>query len=99
MLKNKFKKALFGGFLSIAVISSSTIANAETKLTAGIPMPADSIWGEMFSKYIDAVKDVSGGELDIRIVGPESIPANEQIQALRSGMIDILSTYPGAYRS
>jgi hypothetical protein len=59
MLKNKFKKALFGGFLSIAVISSSTIANAETKLTAGIPMPADSIWGEMFSKYIDAVKDVS----------------------------------------
>lgn len=99
MLKNKFEKTLLGGALSIALFASSTIVSAQTTLTAALPVPSDTVWGHMFSKYVDSVKDVSGGELNIRILGPESIPAGEQMQALRSGMIDILSTFPGAYRS
>lgn len=99
MLKKKFNKMLASGALSLAFFFSPAVASAQTTLTAAVPVPADTIWGEMFSKYIDSVKKISGGDLNIRVVGPESIPSNEQVQALRSGMIDILSTFPGAYRS
>lgn len=99
MLKNNFKKTMVCGVLSLVVSVTSTIANAQTTLTAALPVPVDTVWGRMFVKYIDSVKEVSNGDLKIRVVGPESIPGSEQMGALRSGLIDILSTFPGAYRN
>jgi len=99
MLIKKFKHKVVSGFISCMLVLTATAANAEKTLTAAVPVPVDTVWGNAFKRYAEIVSEKSEGELRIRVVGPESIPAQEQMQALRIGMIDILSTFPGAYRS
>lgn len=99
MLKLKVNEPVIVGLISCFLMFSSASVRAEKTLTAAVPVPSDTVWGKVFKRYTDIVNEVSDGELKIRVVGPESIPATEQIQALRSGLIDILSTFPGAYRS
>ncbi|WP_164549151.1 TRAP transporter substrate-binding protein DctP [Amphritea opalescens] len=98
-MSNMSIKHLLASSLFVLTTVLSPLAQAEKTLTAAVPVPADSVWGKVFSRYVETVDNVSGGELKIRVIGPESLPAREQINSVRSGIIDILSTFPGAYRS
>lgn len=52
---------------------------------------------DYFHKFLDRIKEQSKGELEIKIIGgPEAIPPFQQMEALRSGVVDMVATC-GAY--
>lgn len=58
---------------------------------------SNSDWERGFWVFADKVKEISGGDVEINYIGgPEAVPPFEQIEALRSGVMD-LSTNAGSY--
>jgi TRAP-type C4-dicarboxylate transport system substrate-binding protein len=52
---------------------------------------------DYFWKFVDRVQNESGGKIKVQVVGgPEAIPSFEQIQAARTGVVDLVATC-GAY--
>lgn len=49
-------------------------------------------------KFVERVKEVSGGRLEIKIFPPGSlVPTNQMLDAVQSGMIDMMWQYEGYY--
>jgi len=71
----------------------------EVTLTGAVFTSVDTVHGQPFKIFVDHVNEIGKGELNIRIVGPEAIPAVEQANAMRSGLIDMIANPPGFYRS
>ena len=47
-------------------------------------------------KFVEKLKEKSGGELTVQVRGPETVPPFEQLQPVAGGLFDILFTH-GAY--
>ena len=53
---------------------------------------------DYFWKFIERIQDQSDGKLKVRVVGgPEAIPSFEQIQATRTGVVDLVATCSAYY--
>lgn len=90
-----FKKTLVSGVLVATVaFAGSTQARPMTMLSSweasynAVPVFAEG--------FMQEVKERSGGELEINMRGPETVPPFEQLQPVSSGMFDFLFTH-GAY--
>ena len=43
---------------------------------------------------IEKIKELSGGEIDIAVAGPDVVPAFEQLEPVQAGVFDLLFTHP-----
>lgn len=64
-------------------------------LKAAIGWPADTDVLDYFWKFTEFVEAKSKGELIIEAVGPEAIPSFQQLEATRTGVVDITATCSG----
>jgi TRAP-type C4-dicarboxylate transport system substrate-binding protein len=79
------------GMMNYALGASSTTIKCVTFLPKGDPHLT------YFWKFIDRIQQQSKGELTVKVVGgPEAIPSFEQIQATRTGVVDLVASC-GAY--
>jgi TRAP-type transport system periplasmic protein len=63
-------------------------------------VPPTTTYGIPFKRFVDRVNEIGKGVLQIRIVGgPEAVPANNQADAVKSGVLDIASIPPAYYKS
>ncbi len=72
----------------------------EITLKAAVFVPPTTTYGIPFKRFVDRVNEIGKGVLQIRIVGgPDAVPAAGQAQAVMSGVLDIASLPPSAYKS
>lgn len=75
-------------------------AHAEELVLRGASyLSLESAFGKPFKMFADHVNQIGKGVLQINPMGPEAIPATEQPNALRSGLIDMAAMPPGTYKS
>ncbi len=89
------KASLLAGVLGAAL---ALPAAAETRLRAGVFSPPDTTWGVPFKLFADHVNETGKGIVRIDVMGPDAIPAVEQVNALRGGVLDMVATPPGFYK-
>lgn len=89
------KTGILAGSMALAM---SQAALAETRLRAGVFSPVDSTWGVPFKLFADHVNEIGKGILQIEVLGPDAMPAVEQVNALRGGVLDMVATAPGFYK-
>lgn len=83
----------------IVALGSATAARADALVLRGASFtPLETTWGIPFRMFVDHVNETGAGVLQIQPLGPEALPATEQPNALRSGLIDIVATPPGMYK-
>jgi len=72
----------------------------EVTLKAAVFVPPTTTYGIPFKRFVDRVNESGKGVLQIRIVGgPEAVPANNQADAVKAGVLDIASIPPAYYKS
>ncbi|MFV0386086.1 TRAP transporter substrate-binding protein DctP [Paracoccus sp. (in: a-proteobacteria)] len=81
----------------LAMILPQT-ALAERTLRASVWIPKDLVFALPMGMFVDHVNETGKGVLQINLVGPEAIPATEQANALRSGLMDLAALPPGIYK-
>ena len=93
---NKFTKSIAAATLGLVMSASAGAAQDMKMLTA---------WGgnhsgtaNMAYGYIELVKEMSGGDIKIAPVGPEVVPAGQQLQPVTAGVFDIIYTH-GLYHT
>lgn len=75
-------------------------AHAEELVLRGASyLPLETAFGKPFRIFADHVNEIGKGVLQISPMGPEAMPATEQPNALRSGLIDMAAMPPGTYKS
>ncbi|WP_087720899.1 TRAP transporter substrate-binding protein DctP [Salinicola salarius] len=75
----------------------SHVEAQELSMLAGYP--SNFAWyREIAPKFIEMVEDNSDGNLQINVMGPDVVPAFEQLQPVQAGAFDLLFTHP-AYHS
>lgn len=95
-IAHPFALALMAGTAGIAG-SSAAFADALV-LRGAVFSPMETTWGEPFKFFVDHVNETGAGVLQIQAMGPEAMPATEQPNALRDGLLDIVATPPGMYK-
>jgi TRAP-type C4-dicarboxylate transport system substrate-binding protein len=86
---------------------SSVLAGAMALVTAGAAQAQDlrllASWdssyaavGEVLMPFIETLKEETAADLDIKVMGPETVPPFEQLDPVSRGLFDILYTN-GAY--
>ncbi len=93
---NAFTKLVATAAVGLVASTSMAVAQDMKMLTA---------WGgnhsgtaNMAYGYIELVKEMSGGEIDISPSGPEVVPAGQQLQPLTAGVFDMIYTH-GLYHT
>lgn len=82
---------------SAAALASPAVAD-ELTLRGAAFTPLETTWGIPFKMLVDRVNETGKGVLQITAMGPEAIPATEQPNALRSGLLDMVAMPPGQYK-
>jgi len=81
------------------VTATSGIAlAAEVKLKAASFLPARASFGAPFFRWVKEVNKQCAGKVNITVLGPSAIKAFEQPNALKQGVIDMLSGPPAYYK-
>ncbi|WP_109466667.1 TRAP transporter substrate-binding protein DctP [Albibacillus kandeliae] len=81
-----------------ATVFSPASAMAERTLKAAVFLPTQLAFAEPAVLFADKVNEIGKGVLQINLVGPDAIPAVEQSNALRSGLLDIAAIPPSLYK-
>lgn len=87
---------LFGG---LSFIGAPVMAAGSSSVTLKVVtfLPKNDRHLDYFWKFVDRVQKQSKGKIKILVVGgPEAVPSFEQIQATRTGVVDLVATV-GAY--
>lgn len=85
---NRFVRALSVAAAGVAIAGA---AHAEVTLKAVTALPKQVVYTEDGLRFIAKLNEAGKGVVQARwIGGPEVIPATEQAQALRNGVVDIL---------
>ena len=93
---------LFAGVAGAALllVPQAPVLAQEVTLKAAVFVPPSTTYGIPFKRFVDRVNETGKGVLQIRIVGgPEAVPANNQADAVKSGVLDIASIPPAYYKS
>lgn len=93
-----FSKLLTASAVLAASLTAPIAAHAEKTLRAGIWLPEQLVWAIPTRMFVDHVNVIGEGVLQINLTGPEAIPATEQANALRSGLLDMATLPPGLYK-
>jgi len=82
---------------SLALWTASAAAQ-ETTLSAVVFVPKNTTFGEIFVRFVDRVNQEGKGlvKIDLR-GGPDAIPTFEQGNAVRTGVVDMVSLAPTFY--
>src|SRR5215212_22085 len=73
-------------------------AAQETTLNAVVFVPRNTTFGEIFVRFVDQVNKEGKGILQVKLLGgPDAIPTFEQGNALRTGVVDMVSIPPTFY--
>ncbi len=91
------KRLLALATLSLAAWTGGAAAQ-ETTLSAVVFVPKNTTFGEIFVRFVDQVNKEGKGlvRIDLR-GGPDAIPTFEQGNALKSGVVDMVSVAPTFY--
>lgn len=87
--------AIVLGFMTGPSVSSA--AAEELRMLSGFS-PNFAWYREIGPKFINLVKEKTGGETTIAFNGPDTVPTFEQLEPLQAGVFDLLFTHP-AYHS
>lgn len=95
-----FKKvsAITAAFALSATLLAPGAALAERTLRGAVFLPAQLAFAEPAVLFANKVNEIGKGVLQINMVGPDAIPAVEQSNALRSGLLDVAAIPPGLYK-
>lgn len=88
--------AFLGGLLGLLALQPASAD--ELVLRGAVFSPLGTTWGEPMKMFIDRVNETGKGVLQIQPIGPDAMPATEQPNALRSGLLDLVATPPGMYK-
>jgi len=86
--------------LAAAFFASWTGAAAaqETALSAVVFVPRNTTFGEIFVRFVDQVNNDGKGVVQINLRGgPDAVPTFEQGNALKTGVVDMVSLAPTFY--
>ena len=95
MLRAATALAVVLGFMTGPSVSSA--AAEELRMLSGFS-PNFAWYREIGPKFIELVKEKTGGETTITFNGPDTVPTFEQLEPLQAGVFDLLFTHP-AYHS
>jgi TRAP-type C4-dicarboxylate transport system substrate-binding protein len=90
---------MFKGALAALLAAAAGTASAqEATLSAVVFVPKNTTFGEIFVRFVDHVNQEGKGlvKIDLR-GGPDAIPTFEQGNAIKSGVVDMVSTAPTFY--
>ena len=91
----KTPKALLLVWLAAAAMPA---AAQETTLNAVVFVPRNTTFGEIFVRFVDETNKQGKGLVQIKLIGgPDAIPTFEQGNALRNGVVDMVSLPPTFY--
>lgn len=95
-----FKKTLTKPVLAAAAVALllPVAAQAEKTLRSAIWLPTQLVWAEPTNMFVEHVNETGKGIIQINLIGPDAIPAAEQANALRSGLLDMATLPPGLYK-
>lgn len=83
------------GFMTGPSVSGA--AAEELRMLSGFS-PNFAWYREIGPKFIELVKEKTGGDITIAFNGPDTVPTFEQLEPLQAGVFDLLFTHP-AYHS
>src|SRR5215212_5189510 len=88
--------------LALAAVSLTAWTGAafaqETALSAVVFVPRNTTFGEIFVRFVDHVNQEGKGVVQINLRGgPDAIPTFEQGNAVRTGVVDMVSLAPTFY--
>jgi TRAP-type C4-dicarboxylate transport system substrate-binding protein len=85
---------------ALLLAAQADVRAQEATLKAAVFVPPTTTYGIPFKRFVDRVNETGKGVLQIRVVGgPEAVPANNQADAVKSGVLDIASIPPAYYKS
>ncbi len=94
----KIKRNISTILAAVALLSATPVLSQETVLRAAVFVPTNTVFGEMFGRFVEQVNKEGKGLVQIRLVGgPEAIPSFEQGNAVRTGVLDMASVPPAFY--
>ena len=94
-----FKKFAPAMALVVAMGMTTSAANAETVLKAVTFQPVNMLNGQYFQEFMKRITD-EVPDVTVNIVGgPEAIPADEQGNAVSTGVVDVAQLSPSRYLS
>lgn len=97
MMTRKAFVALAASALALGLLPASASAQ-EVTLKAISFVPKQLNYAQSFAKFVDDFNKQGKGVLQINFVGgPEVTPSNQQGQALKNGLVDIIFCPPGLY--
>ena len=84
--------------LIAATFGASPALAQETVLRAAVFVPTNTVFGEMFGRFVTHVNNEGKGLVQINLVGgPSAIPSLEQGNAVRTGVLDMAAVPPSFY--
>jgi TRAP-type C4-dicarboxylate transport system substrate-binding protein len=91
-------KALKAILLAMLAGAAGAAGAQETTLNAVVFVPRNTTFGEIFVRFIDQVNKDGKGLVQVKLLGgPDAIPTFEQGNALKNGVVDMVSVPPTFY--
>jgi TRAP-type C4-dicarboxylate transport system substrate-binding protein len=89
---------LKGALAALVALTAGSAAAQETTLSAVVFVPKNTTFGEIFVRFVDRVNQDGKGlvKIDLR-GGPDAIPTFEQGNAIKNGVVDMVSLAPTFY--
>jgi len=90
-------KTLKAALVALLTLSGTALAQ-ETTLSAVVFVPRNTTFGEIFVRFVEQANKEGKGLVQINLRGgPDAIPTFEQGNALRNGVVDMVSLAPTFY--
>jgi TRAP-type C4-dicarboxylate transport system substrate-binding protein len=91
-------KRLKGLLLTVLAAAAVPVAAQETTLNAVVFVPRNTTFGEIFVRFTEQVNKEGKGLVQVKLIGgPDAIPTFEQGNAIRNGVVDMVSLPPTFY--
>ena len=91
-------KTLIAAACASLALWTAPAAAQETTLSAVVFVPRNTTFGEIFVRFVDQVNKEGKGLVQINLRGgPDAIPTFEQGNAVRTGVVDMVSLPPTFY--
>lgn len=95
---SKLSTGIFGAVLATGMLVAQSVQAAPAKLTAASFLPLQISFGWPFKSFVDDVNQRCSGLVSIDVLPPGAIKAFEQPNALKTGVIDMMSGPPTYYQ-
>ena len=91
-------KMLKGALAALLAAMAASVSAQETTLSAVVFVPKNTTFGEIFVRFVDHVNQEGKGLVKIELRGgPDAIPTFEQGNAIKNGVVDMVSLAPTFY--